>query len=60
MIERIKALAEPERNRRYLYGVIEAGLYACVGFGLVSAEHALLLLAVPAAALGLARSKVQN
>lgn len=60
MLEKIKAALRPEKNRRYLYGVCEASLYAAVGFGLVTAESALLLLAVPAAVLGLARVNVRN
>ncbi|MFA5712287.1 hypothetical protein [Mycolicibacterium sp.] len=59
-MNRITDLLKPERNRRWLYGVLEAILYACVGLGIIELEPALLLLTVPAAALGLARSNVRN
>jgi len=49
-----------ERNRWWLYGVIEAALYAASGYGLVSEGLVALLLTVPAAALGLARRNVRN
>lgn len=60
MLDKIKALLWPERNRRYLYGITEACLYAGVGYGIVDGEQALLLLAIPAAVLGLARGNVRN
>lgn len=60
MLDRLESALRPEKNRRYLYGVVEACLYAAVGFGVITAEAALLLLAVPAAVLGLARVNVRN
>lgn len=59
-MKKLAAWLTPEKNRRYLYGVTEAALYAAVGFGAVTAESALLLLAVPAAVLGIARARVHN
>lgn len=59
-MEKIKRFVKPERNRKWAYGVCEATLYALAGFGVIDGEQALLLLTVPAALLGLARSNVRN
>lgn len=59
-ISKIRAWFRAETNRRWLYGVIEAALWAAVGFGVIDGETAMVALTVPAAALGLARRNVRN
>ena len=59
-LERLAPILKRESTRRYLYGVTESVLYAAIAFGLIAADRALVLLAIPAALLNIARGNVQT
>lgn len=59
-IRKLATVLRRESTRRWLYGIVGACLYAAAGYGLIDGEQLMMLLAIPAAVLDLARLNVRN